>query len=107
MEQSSPASPGATAIPERMRTLAPAQFRQEVRQGLWRKPTSGCCVGYTQLNMVILPSRYAADFHQFCRQNPKPCPLLEVVEHGGYEARKLAPGSDLRTDIPGYKVFRG
>jgi len=90
-----------------MKTLTPAQFRDEVRSGLWRQPTSGCCVGYTQLNLVILPSRQAGDFRQFCRRNPKPCPLLEVVDHGGHEAKKLAPGSDLRTDLPGYKVFRG
>ncbi|MCB2216888.1 MAG: putative hydro-lyase [Desulfobulbaceae bacterium] len=106
MNQPSPVSPGTAAIPERMQTLTPVQFRNEVRRGLWRQPTSGCCVGYTQLNLVILPSRYADDFHQFCRQNPKPCPLLEVVKGGGYEAKKLAPGSDLRTDLPGYKVFR-
>jgi len=87
--------------------LSPAEFRMSVRQGNWRKPTTGCCAGYTQLNLVVLPESYATDFQTFCENNPKPCPLLETVGRGQVEAIKLAPGSDLRTDCPGYKVFRG
>ena len=87
--------------------LSPKEFRNSVRQGFWKKPTAGCCAGYTQLNLVVLPKKYAADFHAFCEKNPKPCPLLETVERGQVEAIKLAPGSDLRTDCPGYKIFRG
>jgi uncharacterized protein YcsI (UPF0317 family) len=59
------------------------------------------------LNLVVLPERYAADFQAFCEKNPKPCPVLERVDRGRVEAAHLAPGSDLRTDCPGYKVFRG
>lgn len=84
-----------------------AQFRASVRKGLWRRPTAGCCSGYTQLNLVVLPERYANDFRMFCEQNPKPCPLLETVARGEVEAVELAPGSDLRIDCPGYKIFRG
>jgi uncharacterized protein YcsI (UPF0317 family) len=87
--------------------LTPPLFREAVRQGRWRKPTAGCCAGFTQLNLVVLPEVYAADFQGFCEKNPKPCPLLERVDRGRVEAVKLAPGSDLRTDCPGYKVFRG
>lgn len=90
-----------------MAEMKGAQFRALVRQGGWRKPTAGCCAGYTQLNLVVLPERYATDFQTFCERNPKPCPLLEVVGHGQVEAVELAPGSDLRRDCPGYKVFRG
>jgi len=59
------------------------------------------------MNLVVLPGSYATDFQAFCEKNPKPCPLLERVDRGRVEAVTLAPGSDLRTDCPGYKVFRG
>ncbi len=94
-------------IKQPINRLSPADFRKAVRQGRWRKPTAGCCSGYTQLNLVVLPEKYAVDFQSFCEKNPKPCPLLETVGPGLVEAIKLAPGSDLRTDCPGYKVFRG
>jgi uncharacterized protein YcsI (UPF0317 family) len=45
-------------------------------------------------------------FERFCRLNPRPCPLLEVTLPGVPEARKLAPGSDLRTDLPRYRIIR-
>jgi uncharacterized protein YcsI (UPF0317 family) len=59
------------------------------------------------VNVVILPSKYAFDFLLFCQRNPKPCPLLEVMEAGVYEPRRLAPGADIRTDCPRYRVFQG
>ncbi|MFK5926823.1 MAG: putative hydro-lyase [Desulfuromusa sp.] len=90
-----------------MAQLSPQKFRQLIRKGLWRKPTAGCCSGHIQLNLVILPEIYAEDFQLFCEKNPKPCPLLETVPTGQVEAKKMAPGSDLRIDIPSYKVFRG
>ena len=40
----------------------------------------------------------------FAARNPKPCPILEVVEHGA-EAMRTAPDSDLRTDLPRYRLF--
>lgn len=96
-----------TGVPDEIRDMAPLQFWETVRSGRWNKPTAGCCNGFTQLNLVVLPQRYADDFKRFCQRNPKPCPLLEILAPGTHEAVKLAPGSDLRTDIPGYKVFRG
>lgn len=87
--------------------MTPAEFRSMVRQKLWNKPTAGCCKGFTQLNLVVLPESYANDFQVFCENNPQPCPLLEVIGPGKVEAKQLAPGSDIRSDCPGYKVFRG
>jgi len=55
---------------------------------------------------VVLPRAYAFDFLLFCQRNPKPCPLLEVVEAGGYEPVQTAPGADLRTDLPLYRIWR-
>ena len=87
--------------------ISPAELRDLIRKGLWPRPTAGCCEGFTQLNLVILPEIYARDFQIFCEKNPQPCPLLEVIPPGRVEAVKLAPGSDIRTDCPYYKVFRG
>jgi uncharacterized protein YcsI (UPF0317 family) len=52
-----------------------------------------------------LPKEYAFDFLLFCHRNPKPCPLLDVTEPGESEPRFLAPGADLRTDLPTYRVW--
>ena len=61
--------------------------------------------GHVQANLVILPKDLAFDFLLFCQRNPKPCPLLEVVEAGSSEPRRFAPGADLRTDLPLYRVY--
>ncbi len=84
----------------------PSDFRTEIRQGRWPGPTGGCCPGFTQTNIVILPQKHAFDFLLFCQRNPKPCPVLEVMEAGNYEPVRLAPGADIRTDCPRYRVFR-
>lgn len=93
-----PAQPLATA--------SPAAFRQAVRQGLHTGPTAGCCPGHVQVNLVILPQSQAWDFLLLCQRNPRPLPLLEVVEAGRVEAAHLAPGSDLRTDFPKYVLLQ-
>jgi len=46
----------------------------------------------------------ASDFVTFAARNPRPCPIVEVVEQGT-EAVRSAPGSDLRTDVPRYRLF--
>lgn len=67
-------------------------------------PTSGLALGHTQANLISLPRDYAYDMLLFAQRNPKPCPLLEVTEPGGWESA-LAPGADLRTDLPAYRVW--
>ena len=54
----------------------------------------------------MLPRDLAFDFLVFCQRNPKPCPVIEVLESGQVEARLSAPGSDIRTDVPRYRVYR-
>jgi uncharacterized protein YcsI (UPF0317 family) len=63
-------------------------------------------MGYVQANLVIVPRDLAYDFLLFCQRNPKPCPLLDVTEPGNPEPRLVAPGADLRTDLPCYRVYR-
>ena len=54
---------------------------------------------------MIVPSAYSADFREFCARNPRPCPLLDETLRGSPEPR-IAPGADLRTDVPRYRVYR-
>ncbi|HUJ74906.1 MAG TPA: DUF1445 domain-containing protein, partial [bacterium] len=87
--------------------MLPSQaLRAAIRSGTFDRPTSGQAPGFVQANLVVVPQSAAFDFLLFCQRNPKPCPLLEVVEAGQVEPRRLAPGADLRTDLPRYRVFR-
>lgn len=80
--------------------------REEIRKGLHRGPTAGLAPGYTQGNLVILPQKYAFDFFLFCQRNPKPCPILDVLEPGKTAPVLTAPTGDIRTDLPKYRVYR-
>lgn len=56
--------------------------------------------------MVILPAADAAEFTRFCELNPQPCPVLETLPAGAVEPKIIAPGADVRSDLPRYRVFR-
>jgi uncharacterized protein YcsI (UPF0317 family) len=86
--------------------LHPREMRERIRRGEWRGPTAGCCDGYVQANLVVLPQRLAGDFLLFCERNPGPCPLLEATKPGDFEPGETAPGADLRTDLPRYRIYR-
>ena len=86
--------------------LAVSELRLDIRRGKLSKPTAGLAFGYAQANIVILPARYAFDFFLFCHRNPKPCPLLEVLEPGIYKVDSLAKDADIRTDVPLYNIYR-
>lgn len=82
----------------------PASARAEFRAGA-RRPTAGDAPGFTQANLIVVPADYAYETLLFCQRNPKPCPVIDVTEAGG-ETTVLAEGADLRTDLPGYRVWR-
>ena len=84
--------------------IQPRHLRQLIRERKWTTPTSGAASGYLQANLVMLPAAEAFNFLLFCVRNPKPCPILDVLEPGQVEP-VIAPGADLRTDLPRYKVF--
>ena len=86
--------------------LTPKEIRHLIRKGKWDRPTAGVALGYAQANLVILPQKYAFDFLLFCQRNPKPCPLLEVLEPGKYRTEFLSADADIRTDIPRYNIYR-
>ncbi len=83
----------------------PSEMRALIRRGEWTSPTAGLCLGHAQANMIALPRDWAYDFLVFAQRNPKPCPVLDVTETGDAEARLIAPGSDVRRDIPRYRVW--
>ena len=85
--------------------LSPQQLRRKIRSGEHSGNTSGHCNGYVQCNLVILPADSAADFLQFCKSNPKPCPLIATSEPGVFSLPTLGEDIDIRTDIPSYKIF--
>ena len=84
---------------------SPRDVRQMIREGKWDKPTPGMCSGHVQGNLVILPRDLAYDFLVFAQRNPKPCPILDVTEPGDPEPKIVAPGADLSTDLPRYRVW--
>jgi uncharacterized protein YcsI (UPF0317 family) len=91
---------------KKIRELNPKEIRTLIRKGRWDKPTAGLALGYAQANLVILPQKYAFDFLLFCQRNPKPCPLLEVLEPGKYRTKFLSTDADVRTDVPRYNIYR-
>jgi uncharacterized protein YcsI (UPF0317 family) len=83
-----------------------AALRHAIRAGQHSGPTAGLARGYVQTNLVVLPAEVAAEFAEFCRLNDRPCPLVEQTQRGDPEPKRSAPGADLRTDVPRYRVFR-
>lgn len=89
----------------KLSVLTPAEVRAQIRSGAFAAPTTGVCNGYAQGNLVVLPKALAWDFLLFCQRNPKSCPLLEVADAGSRTFSAFAPGSDIATDIPRYRVY--
>lgn len=84
----------------------PVSVRRAIRAGQYRGFTNTVAHGYVQGNLVIVPQAYADAFADYCRHNPRPCPLLGVSEPGRAHIPALAEDMDLRTDVGEYRVFR-
>ncbi len=82
--------------------LSAVQARKRFRDGL-AVPTSGWSAGWTQANLITVPSNLAYDMLLFAQRNPKPCPVLDVMDAGAISGPLL--DGDIRTDLPGYRVF--
>jgi uncharacterized protein YcsI (UPF0317 family) len=89
-----------------LRNASGKEVRQAARHGALTGPTPGLARGYVQANLVVVPRELAFDFLLFCQRNPKPCPVLDVTAPGNPEPAIIAPGADVRTDVPRYCVYR-
>lgn len=102
--------PAASAGPQAGRNgfdvSDPVACRKAIRAGHWARHTSGLAPGCVQANLAILPRDLAAEFLLFCQRNPKPCPLLSVADPGDWRLPALGTDLDLRTDLPGYRIWR-
>lgn len=78
-------------------------MRAQIRSGAFDLPTTGHADGFLQANLVIVPKAVAADFEQYCRLNPKPCPLVAVGKAGD-PTLPAAGDIDIRTDVPRYRI---
>lgn len=87
-------------------TSLPVEIRQLCRTNTLDLPTPGLALGYVQANLVILPLDLAFEFLLFCQRNTKACPILDVTDVGNPEPKIIAPGADIRTDLPRYQIFR-
>jgi uncharacterized protein YcsI (UPF0317 family) len=80
--------------------------RLACRRGNLGATTAGIAPGYVQGNLAVLPQNLAADFLRFCQANPKPCPLIGVSDVGNPHIPALGLDLDIRTDLPGYRVWQ-
>lgn len=91
---------------DRILAATPEQARQIIREGSYPFPTSGLCPGYAQANLISLPKEYAYDFLLFAQRNPKPCPILEVMDAGEQLTSICANGANVATDFPAYRIYQ-
>lgn len=86
--------------------LTPPEIRGMARRGeLGYRDTAGMAARCVQTSFICLPAKYAFDFMLFCQRNPALQPQIEVLEPGETEPKSSAPGADIRTDAPGYRVW--
>ena len=88
------------------RARNPAEIRAACRSGEITGDIRGLCPGYVVANLVVIDRSLAFDFLLYCQRNQKSCPVIEVTDPGDPEPRQSAPGTDLRTDLPLYAVYR-
>jgi uncharacterized protein YcsI (UPF0317 family) len=86
--------------------MTPAQrARLDIREKRHTGTTRGLAPGYVQCNLAVVPQALAFEFLLYCQRNSRACPVLEVCDPGSPEPKQLAPGADLRTDLPMYRVY--
>lgn len=94
----------APAGPAQRSALLPVRARELFRGGLVT-PTAGWCDGFAQANLVVVPRDWAFELLLFAQRNPKPCPVLAVLDAGEVTGPVLGDG-DVRTDLPLYSLYR-
>lgn len=84
----------------------PLSVRLGCRSGAITGPTAGMAPGHVQGNLAVLPQALADEFLRFCHANPKPCPVIGMSEPGSFKVPTLGEDLDIRTDFPGYRVWK-
>lgn len=107
MNATTSAARSVDTVKEDIASVTPRALRKAIRTGVHTGTTTGYSSGYLQGNLAILPAEYADEFLQFCVKNPKPCPLIGISEPGSPYIPELGKDLDIRTDLGGYRVFRG
>ncbi|XP_072031655.1 D-glutamate cyclase, mitochondrial-like isoform X2 [Amphiura filiformis] len=91
---------------EWMENAPPIDVRQYFRQGYeFKEATAGVCKGYLQANLTMLHKSIASNFAEFCCANSGPLPIVFQSNVGQFSAPKIAQDSDIRSDLPRYKVY--
>ena len=85
--------------------MTPEETRLQIREEKLTGPTPGYAGGYAQANLLIIPEEYAFEFSLFAFRNPKPCPVLDILEKGQYSPPS-SPEADIRTDLPRYRLYK-
>jgi uncharacterized protein YcsI (UPF0317 family) len=83
---------------------AARELRRRIRAG-HDGLTTGKAPGFMQGNLVILPASHATAFDDFCRANPRACPLIGRGEPGQALLEHLGRDLDIRSDVGRYLVF--
>lgn len=86
--------------------LSPGDIRKWISTGKYAGDSWGLAPGFAQTAFVAVPQDMAFDFSTFSQRNPRPCPLLEVLEPGIRLTRKLADGADVTTSLSRYRIFQ-
>ena len=90
---------------EDARKLSSKEIRKKIRLELYNNHTSGLATNKLQANIVILPNEYATDFINFCKLNPKACPLVGQTKLDNPYFETLGDNIDIRFDVPLYNIY--
>ena len=90
---------------EDARKLSSKEIRKKIRLELYNNHTSGLAANKLQANIVILPNEYATDFINFCKLNPKACPLVGQTKLDNPYFETLGDNIDIRFDVPLYNIY--
>ena len=84
---------------------SPHEIRLACRENRLDYYPSLAASGFLCLNLVMMDRDYADEFELFCRQNPRPCPLMAVVPAGDKTCSEFCNNLDLCTDLRSYDVY--
>ena len=88
------------------RMLSSQAIRKRIRLEHYNNHTSGLAANKLQANIVILPNEYANDFFNFCKLNPKACPLVGQTKLNHPYFESLGEDIDIRYDVPLYNIYK-